>query len=137
MDYTKISKDIIGHLYAGYKSFNDSPLAPELRVLIELYASQINGCGYCCNLHTNEALKLGISKDKIESLAEFTTSVLFSDGEKEALKFVESLTKLDRNKKLKNTEIFKYFSEREAVDITICISLINMFNRLEISMRNS
>ena len=46
MDYTKISKDTIGHLYAGYKSLNESPLAADLKALIELRVSQINGCGY-------------------------------------------------------------------------------------------
>ena len=136
MDYAKISKDTIGHLYAGYKSLHDSPLAAELKALIELRVSQINGCDYCCNLHLNEALKLEVSKDKIGSLPEFTTSSLFSDAEKEALKWAESLTKLDGNKKVRNTELAKYFSEIEVVDITICISLMNTFNRLAISMRD-
>lgn len=136
MDYAKISKDTIGHLYAGYKSLNDSPLAAELKALLELRVSQINGCDYCCNLHTNEALKLGVSKDKIESLLKFTTSGLFSDAEKEALQWAESLTRLDGNNKVRDTELSKYFGEREIVDITICISLMNTFNRLAISMRD-
>lgn len=135
MDYTKISKDTIGHLYAGYKSFNASPLAADLKALLELRVSQINGCAYCCNLHRNEAVKLGVNQDKIESLSEFTASSLFSDAEKEALKWAESLTRLDGNKKVQNTELSKYFGEREIVDITICISLMNAFNRLAISMR--
>ncbi len=137
MDYAKISKDTIGHLYAGYKSLNDSPLAAELKALLELRVSQINGCDYCCNLHTNEALKLGVSKDKIESLLKFTTSGLFSDAEKEALQWAESLTRLDGNNKVRDTELSKYFGEREIVDITICISLMNTFNRLAISMRDN
>ena len=136
MDYAKISKDTIGHLYAGYKSFDASPLAADLKALIELRVSQINGCAYCCNLHRNEAVKLGVTQDKIESLSEFTSSSLFSDAEKEALQWAESLTKLDGNKKVRNTELAKYFSEREVVDITICISLMNTFNRLAISMRD-
>jgi AhpD family alkylhydroperoxidase len=136
MDYTKISKDTISHLYDGYKSLNESPLDDYLKTLIELRVSQVNGCAYCCNLHINEALKLGINKNKIEKLSEFTISSLFSDAEKEALKWAESLTKLKGNKKVQNTELFKYFSEREIVDITICISLMNTFNRLAISMRD-
>jgi AhpD family alkylhydroperoxidase len=136
MNYAKISKDTIGHLYAGYKSLNDSPLAAELKALLELRISQINGCDYCCNLHTNEALKLGVSKDKIESLLKFATSSLFSDAEKEALQWAESLTRLDGNNKVRDTELSKYFGEREIVDITICISLMNTFNRLAISMRD-
>jgi AhpD family alkylhydroperoxidase len=136
MDYTKISKDTIGHLYEGYKSLNQSPLASDLKVLIELRVSQINGCSYCCNLHKNEASNLGINKDKIDSLPNFAGSSLFSDAEKEALRWAESLTKLDGNKKVGNTNLSKYFGEREIVDITICISLMNTFNRLAISMRD-
>jgi AhpD family alkylhydroperoxidase len=136
MDYTKISKDTIGYLYEGYKSLNASTLAADLKALIELRVSQINGCAYCCNLHTTEASKLGVNTDKIESLPEFTTSSLFSNAEKEALKWAESLTKLDGNKKVQNTNLSKYFNEREVVDITICIALMNTFNRLAISMRD-
>jgi AhpD family alkylhydroperoxidase len=135
MNYAKISKETIAHLSAGRQSLNESPVAAELRSLIELHVSQINGCDYCSNLHTNEALKLGVSKNKIENLSEFMTSVEFSDSEKEALKWAESLTNLNGNKKIQNTELSKYFSERQMVDITICISLMNAFNRLAMSMR--
>jgi AhpD family alkylhydroperoxidase len=136
IDYAKISKNTMEHLYAGYKSLNDSPLQIDLKALIELYVSQINGCMYCCNIHANEALKLGISEDKINDLSKFTTSLLFSDAEKEVLKFAKVLTKLDKNKRIQDTELGKYFSEREIVDIAICISLMNAFNRLAISMKN-
>ena len=136
MDYAKISKDTIGHLYAGYKSLKESPLSASLQALMNLRVSQINDCAYCCNLHTNEAVQLGVSQDKIDHLSEFAASSLFSDAEKEALKWAESLTRLDGNKRVQNTALSKYFSEREIVDITICISLMNTFNRLAISMRD-
>jgi AhpD family alkylhydroperoxidase len=137
MDYAENSKDTLVHLYAGYKTFDESPLAADLKALIELRVSQMNGCVYCCNLHTNEAVKLGVSKNKIESLSEFSLSSLFSDAEKEALQWAESLTKLDGNKKFgfENTGLSKYFSERQIADITICIALMNTFNRLAISFQ--
>ena len=135
MDYARISKDTMDHLYAGYASLKNSPLAPDLKTLIELRVSQINGCNYCCNLHKNEALKLGVSQSKIQELSQFLTSSAFSDSEKEALTWAESLTTRDGNKKVQNTELSRYFSERQIVDITICISLMNAFNRLAMSMR--
>ncbi len=136
MDYTKISKDTLNHLYECHKSLKNSPLDPTLRSLIELRVSQINGCSYCCDLHRNEAIKLGVDEDKIAKLAQFVTSNLFSDSEKEVLAWAESLTKLSANKKVQNTNLSQYFSDREIVDITICISLMNSLNRLAISMRD-
>lgn len=135
MDYSKISKDSINYLYGAYKSLQQSPLPADLRALIELRVSQINSCSYCCNLHANEALKLGVSQSKIDNLQDFVVSGVFSDAEIEALKWAESLTKLNENKKVETTKLSKYFNEREIVDMTICISLMNTFNRLAISMK--
>ena len=137
MDYAKISKSTIDHLYSAYGSLKASSLSSELKSLIELYVSSMNGCNYCCNLHKNEALQLGISENKLDSLFEFAESDSFSNAEKEALNWAKSLTKLEGNKKVLNTELARYFSEKEIVDLTICISLMNTFNRLAISMRSS
>ena len=134
MDYANISKDTMGHIYAAYKSLSESPLAAGLKALIELRVSQINGCDYCCNLHTQEALKSGVSTRKIEGLSKFMTSAEFSDAEKEALKWAEALTRLDGNKKVQNTELSKYFTEREISDLMISIALMNTFNRLMLSV---
>jgi AhpD family alkylhydroperoxidase len=135
MDYAKISRDTISHLYSGYTSLQNSPLSKELRALLELRVSQINGCKYCCNLHKTEAIKLGVTVDKINALEQFIDSNDYSDAEKEALSLAELLTKLDNITMVEETKLNFYFSEREIVDITICISLMNAFNRLAISMR--
>jgi AhpD family alkylhydroperoxidase len=136
MDYAVISKETIGHLYNGYSSIKNSPLPQSLRALLELRVSQINGCNYCCNLHKTEAIKLGVDEDKINHLEQFLDSPYFSDVEKEALSWAELLTSLKTKPSVKTTKLHLYFSEREIVDITICISLMNAFNRLAISMRD-
>ncbi len=136
MDYPKISKETMSHLYAGYKSLSDSPLCQKLRALIELKVSQINGCDYCCQLHHSEAVKLGIDEDKIQNLCHVHQSHHFTPAEKEALIWAENLTKLNSPPRVETTNLASYFSEREIVDLTICISLMNAFNRLAISMNN-
>ena len=136
MDYVTISKDTINHLFSGYASLQASPLSKELRAFLDLRVSQLNGCKYCCNLHRSEAIKLGVALDKINALERFTDSNHYSDAEKEALSWAESLTKLDNIKRVEETKLNLYFNEREIVDITICISLMNAFNRLAISMRD-
>ena len=134
MDYANISRDTISHLYSAYASLHDSPLSKELRTLIELRVSQINKCKYCCNLHRTEAIKLGVSLDKVNALEQFINSNDYSNEERAALSWAELLTKLDNITMVKETKLYLYFSEREIVDLTICISLMNAFNRLAISM---
>jgi len=136
MDYAKISKETIGHLYNGYASLANSPLSKELRVLLELKVSKINGCNSCCTLHRTEAIKLGVTEEKINNLENFSELPCFSNAEKEVLSWAELLTKLNDIPRVENTKLQLYFSEREIVDITICISLMNAFNRLAISMRD-
>ena len=135
MDYKNISKETMAHVYATYTSLNDSPLAADLRALIELRVSQINGCDPCCQIHIQTASNLGVRESKMKSLPEFLTSSEFSDAEKEALKWTETLTHLDGNTRVEHTNLSQYFSEREIVDITICISLMNAMNRIAISMK--
>ena len=136
MNYAEISKDTISHLYDSYGSLKNSPLNPALRVLIELRVSQINGCKYCCNLHYNEANKLGVDVNKIDQLKNWKTSPYFPESEKEALSWAESLTKLSAQHNIKNTNLASYYNEREIVDITACASLMNAFNRLAISLHD-
>jgi AhpD family alkylhydroperoxidase len=136
MNYAEISKSIMTPLYEAYAGLKNSPLSPSLRVLLELRVSQINGCAYCCNLHYDEAKKLGIAIDKIDQLKNWKESENFLESEKEALSWAESLTSLSTQPKAKVTNLSAYFSEREIVDITICISLMHALNRLAISLRD-
>jgi AhpD family alkylhydroperoxidase len=135
MDYATISPELVNHLYAGHRSLKNSTIPQALKALLELRVSQINGCNYCCDLHSNEASKLGVQKEKINALASFATSNLFTENEKAALSWAESLTYLQSTQKVKDTKLGLYFNEREIVDITLCIAMMNMFNRMAISMK--
>lgn len=64
MNYTEISKEAFNSLYQTRVNFNSS-LNPAIRILAELRVSQINGCAYCCHLHSDEARKLGVSQEKL------------------------------------------------------------------------
>lgn len=135
MNYAEISKETISLLYKGYNSLKNSPLEPSIRVLIELRVSQINGCEYCCKIHSDEAKKIGIPEEKRDHLVVWNVTDVFTEREKLALRWAEELTYLkvtQETKKLLKTE----FSEREIVDITTCASLMNGLNRLAMSLKN-
>ncbi len=137
MNYAEISKETISYLYKSHTSLKDSPLDQSLRVLVELRTSQINSCAYCCSLHTNEARKLNISQEKLDILPAWRTSNIFSDKEIAALQLCEDLTVMERNKNyVKSRELLMMlFSDRELVDLTACISIMNALNRIAVSLK--
>jgi AhpD family alkylhydroperoxidase len=136
MDYAQISKETISHLYKSYNSLKQSPLDAEIRVLVELRTSQINGCAYCCQLHTAEARKENISQDKLDVLPAWRSSSLFSAKERIALQWVEEITRLNACAHKTKAKLLESFSEREVVDLTACVSIMNALNRMAISLRD-
>jgi len=130
MNYAEISKDIIDHLYASYEALKHSPLDPSLRIVLELRVSQMNACIYCCNLHTDKARQRNINELKLAALHQWHNSPLFSPAEKEALSWAESLTTLSNKRAVTDTKLAIHFTEREIVDITACVAIMNALNRM-------
>lgn len=135
MNYPEISPEVYSLLSKAYLSLNNSPLSPTIRALVVLRVSLMNECEYCIRLHTKEANELGIPKEKIEALSSWKNKNIFSEKEKLALEWSESVTRLDKDLSTKRKELIPHFSEREIVDLTFCISLMNAFNRLSISLK--
>ena len=106
-----------------------------LRAIVEVRVSQINGCAFCVDMHTNEARESGVHQQLLDCLPVWKESQLFSDKEMVALDWAESVTRIstepDIERRLK--VLLEHFSETEAVDLTVVISLMNSLNRLAIS----
>lgn len=136
MDYEKISQETMKYLNHAYFSLKKSPLSSEVRILLELLVSKINGCEYCIKLHTKEGIEIGIEMEKLENILSFSSNDLFSKEERVALDYAFHLTELDQEIRAENTTLHEYFSEREIVDITAVISIMNALNRMAISLKN-
>jgi AhpD family alkylhydroperoxidase len=136
MNYAEISKETFDLLYKSRASLSHSPLNPTIRILAELRVSQINGCAYCCRLHTDEALKIGVQQEKLDNLLAWQNSTSFTEGEKAALQWVESVTSLDKDLGKVRAHFLSFYSERECVDLTACIGIMNALNRIVISLRD-
>lgn len=136
MDYLEISKVTISALYKSFNSLNDSPLSQEIRKLVELRTSQINGCAYCCKLHTEEARKANVSQDKLDILPAWKDATVFNDKEKAVLKWCELLTRSQADSNSAKKLLNQHLSEREIVDLTACIAIMNAINRIVISLRH-
>lgn len=136
MNYAEISKKTISSLYQSYNSLKRSPLDADIRLLTELRTSQINGCTYCCEVHSKEALSAGIAQEKLKVLGNWEASNLFTPKEKLALQWTEDLTRLTKKRHATKTRLLETFSEREVVDLTACISLMNALNRIAIALKD-
>ncbi len=134
MNYPEISKQVISSLHQSYNSLKNSPLDQKIRVLVELRVSQINGCEYCCELHAKEAMALKVPQEKLNALLKWETSDEFTTEETAALRWAEELTLLKDERDIK--VLTRLFTERQMVDLTACISIMNALNRIAMSLRD-
>lgn len=117
-----------------------SGLSSVLVDLAYLRVSQINNCAYCLDIHTRDLLEKGVKVEKL-ALVQAWNEVgnLFDERERAALAWAESVTLVAQTGV--PDEAYQaaraVFEERELVDLTIAIGLMNMYNRMAISFRNT
>ncbi len=108
--------------------------------LVYLRVSQINGCAYCIDLHTRDLIKSGMPQEKLTLLSVWReVSDLFTEQERAALAWCETVTNVSQTA-IPDHEyeaVKSHFSEKQLVDLTIAIGLINAYNRLAISFRST
>jgi AhpD family alkylhydroperoxidase len=139
LDYTQIAPAGVKALGGVYQYVTRSTLSPVLVDLVYLRVSQINNCAYCLDMHTRDLLKKG---QKIEKLALVQVWAeggnLFDDRERAALAWAETVTRVAETGVPDEAYVAvrSIFEERELVDLTIAIGLMNAYNRMAISFRN-
>ncbi len=114
-----------------------SGLDPHLIHLLKLRASQINGCAYCVDMHSKEARHSGLSEQWINLVSVWRESPVFDKRERAVLEWTEALTNVaDSGAPSETYEPLKdHFTEKEIMDLTVAISLINVWNRLAVGFR--
>lgn len=112
----------------------NSSLDPKLVHLVEIRASQINGCANCLNMHTEFARENGETEQRIYLLSAWRDAPGYTDRERAALGWTEALTKLSEGHT--HAEAYKalkaQFTEEEQVKLTLAINVINGWNRLAV-----
>lgn len=138
MNYFKTAPEALAAVLEMDKYVRKTSIDKQLKEMIKIRVSQINGCSYCLNMHTKGARKLKINEEKLELLRNWDTTSLFSEEEKAAFRLAENLTLVSENgvsdTLFESTR--KYFSEKEYVELVMVINMINTWNRLSISMGN-
>lgn len=137
LPYDQLSPEAYKRLYATYTQINDSSLGKPFVELIYLRVSQINGCAYCMERHTQALRSHGEKDHRIDTLAGWSLSPHFTDRERAALAWADAVTTITEGRA--PDELFdalqKHYSDTEISDLTFAISVMNALNRLAISMR--
>lgn len=108
--------------------------------LVYLRISLINGCAYCIDMHSRDLTKDGLPQEKLVLVpAWHEAGDLFSQQEKAALRWAETVTRVAETAvpEAEFEAVRAVFSEKEVADLTIAIGLMNAYNRLAISFRNT
>jgi AhpD family alkylhydroperoxidase len=140
LDYIETAPNGVKALGGVYAYVMQSGLPSELVELVYLRVSQINNCAYCLDMHTRDLTEKGVPIDKLALVQAWEEGGnLFSETERAALAWAETATRVAQTGV--PDEAYQaaraVFDEKELVDLTIAISLMNAFNRMAISFRNT
>ena len=109
-------------------------LEPSLVHLVEIRASQINGCANCINLHATDARSKGETEQRIYLLSAWREAPCYTDRERAALGWTDALTRLSEGHALASARetLKSHFTEEEQVKLTLMINVINGWNRIAV-----
>lgn len=107
--------------------------------LVQLRASQINGCGLCVDMHSQEMKKAGETDERLFAVAAWRDTPFFTDAERSALAIAEAVTRLSDRPDAVPDEIWneasRHYDESALGALLLSISLINLWNRLNVATR--
>ncbi len=109
------------------------------RKLVDLRASQINGCSVCVDMHARELKKAGEKDERIWAVAAWRETPWFNDAERAALELTEALTRLSDRADAVSDEVWdqvvRHYDEPARAALILSIGIINLWNRLNASVR--
>lgn len=106
-------------------------------VLVQLRASQINGCAYCIDMHTKDARARGETEQRLYLVNAWRESPMFSERERAAMDWAEAITRVADTHVSDDVyeRVRGHFDEAQLVALTFAAATINAFNRVTISLR--
>ncbi|MBD0709388.1 MULTISPECIES: carboxymuconolactone decarboxylase family protein [unclassified Streptomyces] len=121
------------------KATRQGGVAESVLELVHLRASQINNCGFCVEYGVKSARKHGVADDKLFAVSAWRESPHFTEEERAALALAEAATRLADTSDAVPDEIWDaaadHFDEKQLAAITLMVALTNLFNRLNVTVR--
>lgn len=138
LPWTKLSPKSYQAMAQASATLAPSPLGAALIELVQTRVSQINGCAFCMDMHVRDLRKAGEGWQRINSVATWRETGLYSPRERAALQWAETLTRLadQHGDHDAGFEALKgQFSDQEIVELTWAIAMINTWNRMAVGMQ--
>ncbi|HUZ58970.1 MAG TPA: carboxymuconolactone decarboxylase family protein [Hanamia sp.] len=114
-----------------------SSLGKPLLDLIDFRVSQINGCAFCLDMHSKDLRAIGETEQRLYTLDAWREAPFYTNRERAALAWAEAVTKITNGSI--SDEVYetarKQFSEEELIDLTLAVTTINTYNRINIAFR--
>jgi AhpD family alkylhydroperoxidase len=137
IDYQKQSPELFKKFVEFSLVLKHSAIEESIRDLVDIRASQINGCAFCLDMHVKEATLHGERPLRLHHVATWRESTLFSPRERAALAWTEILTQIPAQGVPDDVyeRVRTQLSEKELSDLTFLVMSINAWNRVNVGFR--
>lgn len=133
-NFVRVAPDAYRAMNAMQQYVSSTGLEPILLELVKLRASYINGCAYCIDMHSKDARVIGETEQRIYAIPVWRETPFFSPRERAALAWTEAVTRISEHGTTDElyAEVNDHFTEKEIVELTMAVIVINGWNRLAI-----
>lgn len=135
MNYRAANPQALQAMLQLEKYVQESGLDKKLIELIKIRASQINGCAFCLDMHTQDARKLGETEQRIYLLSVWREAAVYTEAERAVLALTEAVTMITKGGVSDEVyeQVREHFDENQYVALIMAINTINCWNRIAIS----
>lgn len=139
IDYRKVAPDAFKAMLDLEAGVHRGGLEPSLIELVKMRVSQLNGCGYCLDMHSKDARAAGETEQRLYLLSAWREAPFYTPRERAALSWAEAVTNVAQNDlpDALYEDVRKEFDEKGMVELTLAIIAINGWNRMAIAFRAS
>ncbi|MEU9356898.1 carboxymuconolactone decarboxylase family protein [Streptomyces sp. NPDC048301] len=136
---SQFAAKFLKHINSAGKAVTDSALPMATQELVKIRASQINGCGFCLDMHTKEAAEAGENATRLHLVAAWREATVFTGAERAALELTEQGTRIADAAGGVTDEVWaraaEHYDEDQLLALVALISVINAYNRLNVITR--
>jgi AhpD family alkylhydroperoxidase len=135
LSYPTVAPHVLQAALTMSKAAHEHAPERELVELVNLRASQINGCAYCLDMHAKALRKMGVDQQKLDLLAAWRESPTFTERERAALAWTEAVTLVAGAGVPEDVYrcALSHFGEQGLVELTFVVTTINTWNRLNVA----